>query len=89
MDVLSKEEHSAARRYLVSSAVWMAVGTLWGLIGAIHLTAPDLFADIPWLEFGRIRPAHTNVVMLGFVTWGLIGLYNVIMTLYRGERVAA
>ena len=90
---LSTDEHSAARRYLVSSAVWMAVGTLWGLVGAIHLTAPDVFANIPWLEFGRIRPAHTNVVMLGFVTSGLIGtgLYFLplfLKTRLRGERWA-
>jgi cbb3-type cytochrome c oxidase subunit I len=91
--ILSDEEHSAARRYLISSAVWMVVGTLWGLAAAIHLTAPDLFRNIPWLEFGRIRPAHTNVVMFGFVTSGLIGcgLYFVpvlLKTRLQGERLA-
>ncbi|MFQ6132392.1 MAG: cbb3-type cytochrome c oxidase subunit I [Armatimonadota bacterium] len=93
LPILSNEENSAARRYLISSAVWMVVGTLWGMASAIHLTAPDLFANIPWLSFGRIRPAHTNVVMLGFVTSGLIGagLYFVPLLLkvrLQGERLA-
>ncbi|MBM3501958.1 MAG: hypothetical protein FJX74_25165, partial [Armatimonadetes bacterium] len=58
---LPPHEHSAARRFLVSGAAWFVVGTVWGLLGAMHLAAPEVFTGIPWLEFGRIRPAHTTV----------------------------
>ena len=90
---LSDRENSASRRFLVSGAVWFAVGTLWGLVGAIALTAPDLFHDIPWLEFGRIRPAHVTTVLLGFVGSLLLGgtLYVVPVMLrqrLQAERVA-
>ncbi|MBM3473778.1 MAG: cytochrome-c oxidase [Armatimonadetes bacterium] len=90
---LPAHEHSAARRFLVSGAVWFCAGTLWGLIGAMHLAAPDFFRGIPWLEFGRIRPAHTTIVLLGFVTSALIGatlyiLPVVLRTKLYGERVA-
>jgi len=58
---------------MVSGAVWMVIGTLAGLASAIHLVAPDFFANIPWLEFGRIRQVHTNTVLFGFVTAMSIG----------------
>lgn len=68
-----EREHSAAKTWLVSGAAWMAVGTLAGLGSAIHLTAPDFFANISWLEFGRIRTVHVSSVFFGFVVAMLIG----------------
>lgn len=67
-------EHSAARTWLVSGAFWMVIGTIAGLGSAIHLVAPDFFANISWLEFGRIRPVHVNTVFFGFVVAMLIGV---------------
>ena len=86
-------EHSAAKVWLVSGAVWMVVGTLAGLASAIHLVAPDAFANISWLEFGRIRPVHTSTVLFGFVTAMLIGsalhiLPRVLNTRLYGESMA-
>ena len=52
----------------------MAIGTLFGLTTAIELIAPDLLGNIPWLVFGRIRAVHTNVVIFGFVTPGLLAV---------------
>lgn len=93
MRILSEEEHSAAKRFLVSSAVWMCVATLWGLAGAIHLMAPDTFRNVAVLEFGRFRPAHTNLMLFGFVSMGLMGggLYVapvMLRTRLYGERLA-
>jgi cbb3-type cytochrome c oxidase subunit I len=51
----------------------MVIGTLAGLGSAIHLVAPDFFANISWLEFGRIRPVHVNTVFFGFVVSMLVG----------------
>lgn len=69
-----KTEYSAAKTWLISGAVWMVFGTIAGAGSAIHLVAPDAFANIPWLEFGRIRPTHVNTVLFGFVTATLIGV---------------
>lgn len=66
-------EYSAAKVWLVSGACWMVVGTLAGLGSAIHLVAPDFFANISWLEFGRIRAFHVNTVLFGFVVAMLVG----------------
>jgi len=43
-----------------------------GLLGATLLIAPDLTEGIGWLTFGRVRPAHVNLVLFGFVTPGLL-----------------
>jgi cytochrome c oxidase cbb3-type subunit 1/cytochrome c oxidase cbb3-type subunit I/II len=39
---------------------------------SIQFIAPDLLGNIPWLSLGRIRAVHTNLVIFGFVTPGLI-----------------
>lgn len=72
--VSAGREHSASKVWMLSGAVWMVIGTLAGLGSAIHLVAPDFFANIPWLEFGRIRAVHTNTVLFGFVVAMLIGV---------------
>jgi len=69
----SNRDYSSAKIWMVSGAAWMVVGTLAGLASAIHLVAPDFFANIPWLEFGRIRAVHVNTVLFGFVVSMLVG----------------
>ncbi len=66
------QDHSTARGFCITSAVWMAIATLFGLTTAIQFIAPDLIGNIPWLSLGRIRPIHTNLVIFGFVTPGLL-----------------
>jgi cytochrome c oxidase cbb3-type subunit 1/cytochrome c oxidase cbb3-type subunit I/II len=50
----------------------MAIATFIGLLTAVEFIAPDLLGNISWLVFGRIRPIHTNLVIFGFVTSGLL-----------------
>ncbi len=64
---------SAALAFLVAGGVWFLVAALYGLAGAIHLMAPEFFNNIPWLVFGRTRPAHVNTMLFGFVAGTLIG----------------
>jgi len=71
----------------------MAVGTTFGLLGGLALVAPDFISNIPWLQFGRIRPIHVNAVTLGFVAMTLVGggLYIVpalLRTPLYSERLA-
>jgi len=67
------QTHLTAKGFCLTSAAWMMVGTLFGLIGATELMAPDLTENIGWLVFGRVRPIHINIVLFGFVTPGLLG----------------
>lgn len=80
-------EHSAAKAYMLSGAVWMVIGTLAGLASAIHLVAPDFFANVSWLEFGRIRAVHTNTVLFGFVNAMLTGVALYMLPRVLGSRL--
>lgn len=80
-------EYASSKIWLVSGAVWFLVGTLAGLGSAVHLVAPDAFANIPWLEFGRIRAVHTNTVLFGFVTAMLIGSAYYILPKVLGNKL--
>jgi cbb3-type cytochrome c oxidase subunit I len=70
---LSDEPGSTSKRYFVTAAVWMVVAVSVGLLAAIELVAPDIFGNIPWLLFGRLRPLHTNLMLLGWVPSALVG----------------
>lgn len=67
------QSRSSSLAFLIAGAVWFAVGTLYGLFSAIDLVAPEFFANIPFLVFGRVRPVHTNTVIFGFAANMLIG----------------
>ena len=59
--------------YLASATVWLLVGTTIGLIASIKLHWPE-FLPYAWLSFGRVRPAHTNLVLFGWSSLVLVGL---------------
>ena len=72
LDRMTKPQN-AALAFLVAGSFWFIIGTLYGLISAIDLVAPEFFNNIPFLMFGRSRPVHVNTVLFGFVTTTLIG----------------
>jgi len=64
--------YPTAAIFCLTSIFWMMIATFMGLLGATLLIAPDLTEGIGWLTFGRVRPAHVNLVLFGFVTPGLL-----------------
>src|SRR5262244_398855 len=69
-------DHATVRvtfEYLSWGTVWLLVGTTIGLIASIKLHWPE-FLPFATLSFGRIRPAHTNLVLLGWGSLVLVGL---------------
>lgn len=56
------------------SMLWFPIFTTFGLIMAIKFFVPTFLADAAWLTFGRIRPAHVNGLLFGFLSSGLIGI---------------
>ena len=73
MRLLDDRPGSAARNWMVSGAVWMAVGVTFGLLAAIEMASPDFAGGMRHLVFGRIRPIHVNTVWYGFLSMVLIG----------------
>ncbi|WP_310620954.1 cytochrome-c oxidase, cbb3-type subunit I [Flexibacterium corallicola] len=55
----------------VRASTWLA--TFWGIAGftvgciiAFQLAYPVLNFDLPWVNFGRLRPLHTSAVIFAF-----------------------
>ncbi len=70
---LMNRPNSTALAFIFMGSVWFMTGTVYGLFSAIHFVSPEFFSNIPALTFGRVRPAHINTVLYGFVTTTLIG----------------
>ena len=66
------ENNPTARAFALTSALWFAIATTFGVIAAGYLIAPDFIANIEYIHFGRVRPMHINAVLFGFVTPGLL-----------------
>ena len=64
--------NSTAKAFTLTSALWFAAATSFGMIGAGYLIAPDFLANVEYIHFGRARPMHINAVLFGFVTPGLL-----------------
>ena len=46
----------------VAAMFWGIAGMAVGVWIALELAYPVLNLDLPWIEFGRLRPLHTNAV---------------------------
>ena len=68
----ANETYATAKGFILTSAFWMTMATLAGLLGATELIAPDALGNIGIIVFGRLRPIHINLVLFGFVTPGLL-----------------
>ncbi|MGH9614285.1 MAG: cbb3-type cytochrome c oxidase subunit I, partial [Bryobacteraceae bacterium] len=57
----------------ISAAVWLVVGSAFGLIASLKFHLPSLLADHAWLSYGRVRPAYLNCVLYGFCVQAGLG----------------
>jgi len=51
----------------LASIVTLLVSVTFGLVVSLQLLMPDLGQDVPWLGWGRLRYAHTQGIMLGWL----------------------
>lgn len=73
MEAETQATNVTAKGFCLTSGFWMMVATFYGLLGATELMAPDLTENMGAIVFGRVRPTHINLVLIGFVTPGLLG----------------
>jgi cytochrome c oxidase cbb3-type subunit 1 len=57
---------AVTRAGVIVSMAWGVVGFLAGLAIALQLAFPILNLDLPWTNFGRLRPVHTSAVIFAF-----------------------
>ncbi len=50
----------------IAALFWGTAGFLVGLYLALELSFPILNFDLPWINFGRLRPLHTSAVIFAF-----------------------
>ena len=61
-------ETNVVRAGVAASMFWGIAGFLVGVVIAFQLAFPNLFyfSDLPWTNFGRLRPLHTSAVIFAF-----------------------
>jgi hypothetical protein len=57
---------AAAKAFTLTSALWFAFATSFGMIAAGYLIAPDFMANIEFIQFGRVPtdPCQPGAVRL-------------------------
>src|SRR5881296_3707197 len=71
--------------FYTSAMAWLILGTLLAGFVSFKLHSPDLFSDISFLTWGRVRPAHMNVMVYGWAS--MAGLGTAIWLMARLCRV--
>jgi cbb3-type cytochrome c oxidase subunit I len=80
-------DNSASAAFIVSGSVWILVGVAMGLTLALQFVFPDLFRGVPWLVFGRLRPAHVNTVLFAFLSTIMIGAWFYLVPRLTGRKL--
>jgi len=57
-----------------SAALWLVIGSAFGLIASIKFHAPAFLAACPWLTYGRVHPAWLSSVLYGFCVQAGLGV---------------
>jgi len=82
-----KRDNSAATSFLVSAAIWLVIGTVFGLVLTIEFVFPDFARGIPWLVFGRLRQAHVNTVLFAWLSGAMMGVWLYIVPRLTGRKI--
>ena len=79
-------DNKTVRNFAIATVIWGVVGMLVGLIIALQLVFPTVLNFQPYLNFGRIRPLHTNAVIFAFVGNGIfMGVYYSLQRLLKAR----
>ena len=79
-------DNKTVRNFAIATIIWGVVGMTVGLLIALQLVFPTVLNFQPYLNFGRIRPLHTNAVIFAFVGNGLfMGVYYSLQRLLKAR----
>lgn len=56
------------------AALWLIVGQVLGLVASLSFHKPDLFADCPFLTYGRAQAAANDAILYGFAIPAALGV---------------
>ncbi|RUM76825.1 MAG: cytochrome-c oxidase, cbb3-type subunit I [Candidatus Thioglobus sp.] len=69
MSLVERYDLKVVKYFIVMASIYLVVGTSIGVYIASELAWPflnDLGTDLPYFQFGRLRPLHTNSVIFAF-----------------------
>lgn len=72
-DLIFKSGDEVSKSWFLFAFLWAPIFTTFGLILAIKFFDPTFLGSDFILTFGRIRPAHVNGILFGFLSSALIG----------------
>jgi cytochrome c oxidase cbb3-type subunit 1 len=58
----------------VSSAVWLVLASVCGLVASLKFHSPNFLSGCAWLTYGRVHPVATNALIYGFAVQGALGV---------------
>src|SRR5712691_6617736 len=59
--------------FYASAIAWLLIGTVLAGFVSIKLHSPDWFSNVGFLTWGRMRPAHMNVMVYGWASMAGMG----------------
>lgn len=62
-----KYDNQIVKKFLYATLFWGIIGMTVGLLLAFLFLFPNLTEGVSWLNFGRLRPLHTNAVIFAFI----------------------
>lgn len=77
------------RAHGLAALITLLVSAVFGLIAAWQLIAPDLGRDVAWLTWGRVRYAHTQGVMLGWLANAFFAFLYYAVPILTGRPVTS
>jgi cbb3-type cytochrome oxidase subunit 1 len=82
-------EASLVHAHGLAALVTLLVSVAFGIFASIQLLAPDLGAGAPWLSWGRIRYAHTQGIMLGWLGNAFFAFFYHAVPILTGRAVTS
>src|SRR5919197_267962 len=59
--------------FYTSAIAWLILGTVLAMVVSFKAHSPDLLADVSFLTWGRLRPAHMNIMVYGWASMAGMG----------------
>ena len=87
--VVPPVEISLVQAHGLAALATLLISVAFGIFASIQLLAPDLGADAPWLSWGRIRYAHTQGIMLGWLGNAFFAFFYHAVPILTGRAVTS
>ncbi len=59
--------------FYTSAIVWLLIGTVLAMLVSLKMHSPDMLSNVAFLTWGRLRPAHVNIMIYGWASMAAMG----------------